>query len=455
MGQSITVDIYGFSNSARELLSTVIANQSRPDIAALLGDNGMHGFSYTLPPRLHDEVQRLIIVYFEIGGTIVRGAQSISCSPTYLGKVDSVSCIGITGWAAAEGSLLNQSLGVGLWDGFHNITSTTANVSRPDIGTKLGDNGLHGFTLPIPLEYQDAHPHTFQVLFGPTGVTIPGSPVTFTCGTAGLQFYAVYPCRIADTRATPGFTGAFGPPSLAGPSTRTFPIPSSACGIPSNALAYSLNFTVVPPANGPQANLTTWPAGLASGMPNVSTLNYSNRVVANAAIVPSGTNGSINVFANYPTDVLFDINGYFAPPTSAFGWDFYPLTPCRIADTRAASGFAGAFGPPSMPGLSTRPFDPTASPCRVPAPLLSAYSLNFTVVPPSSGPQTNLTTWSATRPSMPNVSTLNFAGDVVANAAIVVALFSPVIDVFVNYPTDVLFDINGYFAPPTGSGLRF
>ena len=95
-------------------------------------------------------------------------------------------------------------------------------------------------------------------------------------------------------------------------STRAFNIPSSVCGIPSNAVAYSLNFTVVPPANGPPANLTTWPTGLSSGMPNVSTLNYSGKVVANAAIVPAGTNGWINVFVNYPTDVLFDINGYFA-----------------------------------------------------------------------------------------------------------------------------------------------
>ncbi len=77
------------------------------------------------------------------------------------------------------------------------------------------------------------------------------------------------------------------------------------------ASAYSLNFTVVPPAGGPAANLTTWPAG-GTAMPNVSTLNYYGSVVANAAIVPAGTNGAINVFVNLPTDVLFDINGYFA-----------------------------------------------------------------------------------------------------------------------------------------------
>jgi hypothetical protein len=62
---------------------------------------------------------------------------------------------------------------------------------------------------------------------------------------------------------------------------------------------------------GPAAHLTTWPAGLA--MPDVSALNFSGSIVANAAIVPAGANGYISIYANFPTDVLLDMNGYFAP----------------------------------------------------------------------------------------------------------------------------------------------
>ena len=54
------------------------------------------------------------------------------------------------------------------------------------------------------------------------------------------------------------------------------------------------------------------PAVLASGMPNVS-VELRASVLANAAILPAGVGGAINVFVNCPTDVLFDINGYFAP----------------------------------------------------------------------------------------------------------------------------------------------
>jgi hypothetical protein len=142
------------------------------------------------------------------------------------------------------------------------------------------------------------------VLFDVDGYFAPPTP-------SGLHFYPVTPCRVADTRPPAGFSGQFGPPSMAAGSTRTFNVPGSSCGIPPTAVAYSMNFTVVPPSGGAAANLTTWPYG--ASMPNVSTLNYYGSVVANAAIVPAGTGGLINVFVNYPTDLLFDINGYFAP----------------------------------------------------------------------------------------------------------------------------------------------
>jgi hypothetical protein len=45
-----------------------------------------------------------------------------------------------------------------------------------------------------------------------------------------------------------------------------------------------------------------------------STLSgYLGTVVANAAIVSAGTNGSINVFASQNPELIIDINGYYAP----------------------------------------------------------------------------------------------------------------------------------------------
>ena len=133
-----------------------------------------------------------------------------------------------------------------------------------------------------------------------------------TSPVGSLVFVGMTPCRVVDTRSDSGFTGAFGPPSLLN-AIRTFPIRSSTtCSIPAVAQAYSFNVTVVPP--GFLGYITIYPTGQLQ--PLASTLNdYLGTIVANAAIVPAGTNGSVDVYANNPTDLIIDINGYYAPQT--------------------------------------------------------------------------------------------------------------------------------------------
>ncbi len=257
----------------------------------------------------------------------------------------------------------------------------------------------------------------------------------FTNAAGGLSFYTATPCRIADTR---GPDGTFGGPSLAAGQSRDFPILSSGCGIPSSASAYSMNVTAVP--SEPLAFLQAWPSGQAQ--PNVSTLNSpTGLVVANAAIVPAGAGGAITVYTTDPTDLVLDANGYFAAPGNPGALSFYAVTPCRIADTRTA---AGPFGGPALAGGATRSFNIPASACSIPA-TAQAYSLNITVVP--DGPLAFLTAW-ATGSSAPVASTLNsWDGDIAANAAIVPAGAGGAISIFVPDPTDLVLDINGYFAP--------
>jgi hypothetical protein len=259
-----------------------------------------------------------------------------------------------------------------------------------------------------------------------------------------LHFVPVTPCRIADTRNA---DGPFGGPSIPASSSRDFTIPSSPCGIPANAAAYSLNLTVVP--LGPLGFLSVWPSG--QSQPSVSTLNSSDgRIKANAAIVPAGANGAITVFASDPTQVIVDINGYFVGDPTNQLLAFYPLTPCRIADTRSGSG---AFGAPSLAPSVVRNFPIQQSACNVPA-NAQAYALNMTVVP--SGALGFLSAWPAGNPQ-PSTSTLNApTGTVVANAAIVPAGTGGAIDVIATNSTDLLIDINGYFAPAGGvGGLSF
>jgi hypothetical protein len=267
-------------------------------------------------------------------------------------------------------------------------------------------------------------------------------PVTLTVTAAGtaLRFVPMAPCRVADTRNA---NGPFGGPILGVAGARDFVLPSSSCGIPSSAQAYSLNVTAVP--QGRLGYLTIWPTGQTA--PFVSTLNsLDGRIKANAAIVPAGLNGAVSVYVTDSSHVVLDINGYFVSASASYGMSFYPITPCRVADTRLASGLLGG---PSLAGGQTRNFPVLASACGLP-PTANAYSMNFTVVPRAG--LGYLTVWPAGSPQ-PLVSTLNApTGAITANAAIVPIGNGGSINVYATDTTELVIDVNGYFAAPGGSG---
>jgi hypothetical protein len=280
----------------------------------------------------------------------------------------------------------------------------------------------------------------WQVAARNSGGSSPGSILrSFTTGP--LNFIPITPCRIADTRNS---IGPFGGPVLPAQSSRDFIIPNSACNIPANASAYSLNIAVVP--RGVLGFLTAYPAG--QPLPLVATLNsVDGRIKSNAAIVPAGTGGAVSIFVTDSTDVIIDINGYFVSANSGTGLAFYPLTPCRIADTRNANG---PLGGPSFADQAIRTFPVRDSSCSVPA-TAQAYALNFAAVP--NGPLGFMTAWPTGQPQ-PLVASLNaLTGAITANAVIVGAGASGSVDVFALSATDLVIDITGYFAPPGPGGL--
>jgi len=260
-------------------------------------------------------------------------------------------------------------------------------------------------------------------------------------GGGALAFYPVVPCRVSDSRAGQGKSGVYGPPSLPFGQSRDLPIPGSGCGIPASAQAYSLNITALPTA-GKLNFVTVWPTGMS--MPVASSLNsFQGKVQANAAIVGAGANGSVSLFVSDTTDLIVDINGYFAPPGGPGALFFNAVSPCRVADTRG--GFPAPFGTPSLQFNSERDFPLRQSACGLPA-TAQAYSLNMTVVP--QGQLIFLSTWAGTPQALPIVSTLNsFDGRVLANAAIVPAGSTGGIGVYASNNTDLIIDVNGYFAP--------
>src|SRR5262249_20237392 len=150
--------------------------------------------------------------------------------------------------------------------------------------------------------------------------------VSVITGATPMQFVPVQPCRVLDTRNSGGpIQGGF-------PSNVS--VLASNCNISATAAAYSLNLTLVPVNVAPVGYLTAWPTD--QYRPTVSTMNSPDgRVKANAAIIAAGTLGQLSVFPSQTTDLVVDIDGYFAPPT-AQSLDYYPITPCRVIDTRGS-----------------------------------------------------------------------------------------------------------------------
>ena len=249
-------------------------------------------------------------------------------------------------------------------------------------------------------------------------------------GDSTLAFYPLTPCRVLDTRNP---DGPLGGPVLAGGMERDFPVLSSTCNIPSTALAYSLNFTVVPnPAGSQLGYLTVWPTG--QSQPTVSTLNnLTATVVANAAIVPAGTTGQISVFPSNQTDLVVDVNGYFAPAGTG-GLSLYPVTPCRVLDTRQVGS-----GNPFENELTVN----VSGTCAPPA-TAQAYVFNATVVP--TGALGYLTLWPDGE-DQPTVSTLNAVDGFITSNMAIVPTQNESIDAFASNLTQLVLDISSYFAP--------
>ena len=168
---------------------------------------------------------------------------------------------------------------------------------------------------------------------------------------------------------------------------------------------------------------------------SVSTLNAPTGVItANAAIVAAGTNGAISVFASNDSDLVIDINGYFAPPGPG-GLSLINVAPCRALDTRVPAG--------SPPFKGTRDVNVAGSGCGAPA-SAQAYVLNATVIP--SGVLGFLTLWpqGATQPL---VSTLNAPDAAITSNMAIVPTTNGSISAFAQDPTQLVLDLSGYFAP--------
>lgn len=126
----------------------------------------------------------------------------------------------------------------------------------------------------------------------------------FTANGDGDRFQESNPFRVLDTRSGLG-TGV---PRPIGPDTAVS-VNVRSRGVPAEASAVVMNVTVNQPTS--TSYISVWPSGAAR--PVVSNINFvPDQTVANAVVVPIGSDGSIRFYNAFgTTHVLADVMGWF------------------------------------------------------------------------------------------------------------------------------------------------
>jgi len=267
------------------------------------------------------------------------------------------------------------------------------------------------------------------------------------------SFYSLTPFRVLDTRVNSGYPGQ-GATLSAGtqinffPGTRTFlpwttPVPIDATAVVLNVTATN---TTAP------GFLTLWATNTPTN-PLASNLNWpsAGTTIPNRVIVPiDPITGKVSIYSNVGTDVVVDVDGYFAAghhEDNVMGQLYYPLVESqRVVDTRAGSGYQG--GDQSLSAGASRvfgmPVDTFGSGPHAPWDF-TAVDINTTVTDATA--PSFLTVWPGGSPR-PWASDNNWvAGSIISNGDLVGTGSLSELNVY-NYfgNVDVVIDLFGYYA---------
>jgi subtilisin family serine protease len=114
----------------------------------------------------------------------------VGALPVYEGFIDNVSCDSITGWAA-DRNRPNTSIIVRIYDGATLVSTVQARDLRTDVANYLGDNGRHGFAIPLPTRFKNGQQHILRIRFEESTKDLTNSPQTMTCGSQYTYYEVV------------------------------------------------------------------------------------------------------------------------------------------------------------------------------------------------------------------------------------------------------------------------
>jgi hypothetical protein len=288
-------------------------------------------------------------------------------------------------------------------------------------------------------------------------LSCPSPPAV--CAAAGTQSANVtYPPPMVS-----GNCGASATPSCAPPSGSAFTVGSTAvnCSVTVGPATATCSFPQVVNPN-PDATITAPPSVKASSTGNVASVPEAGAgatyswSIANGAITGGAGTRQITFSAGVAAPVTLAVQvqssagcagsaSAMVPFDAAAGpLGFYTLPPCRIVDTRQATG---TYGGPSLQGNGAQRVFPIAGQCGIPAGA-KAVALNLTVVMPTAAGDVRLF---PTGIGTLNLAAVDFrAGAVRANNAVLSLAGNPAGSLTAESDinggtTDFLIDVSGYF----------
>jgi hypothetical protein len=244
------------------------------------------------------------------------------------------------------------------------------------------------------------------------------------------------PVRIVDTRNGTGLPAG----RLVAGQTMTLPV-AGLDGVPADAQSVDLNVTAVD-ESGP-GFLSVFPTATLN---DSSTLDYAaGQVMAAHVLARLSSSGSIDISTLAATDVVVDLDGWYAP-SGADG--VIPVNPTRILDTRSGLGApGGAVGPGGTLELHV------AGVGGVPTTGADAVVVNLTATDTSQ--LTVIRAWPSGQPE-PLVSNLN-PGAGASRANLVTVRVGADGGILLNNlfgSVDLVADVQGWYGPGVGSTVQ-
>jgi hypothetical protein len=283
-------------------------------------------------------------------------------------------------------------------------------------------------------------------------------PYTLLIGSTGLMYYPLArPVRLLDTRPGLSPNACYQPNApIPGGTVRTQPARGICEGltIPPTAISITGNITSVESGGG---FLAIYPSD--APQPLVANSNFQpNERINNAFTVGVGAqDGAVKISVTTDTEVVVDVTGYYAPPTTG-GLYFHPLPrPVRLLETRA--GFSGCFAPaaPLQGGVNTtQQGTGSCAGLTIPPQALALVGNATTVNPAALG---YLTLYPADA-AQPLIASSNYNAGQTVNGPFTVGLSSGgQFKIFPQWTTDLVIDITGYYSAEAkdanGQGLLY